>query len=144
MSGICLLIQNTAKYKFYKDLHFTNPVRMMAHNSWIHHVLLVLLDNIILHTNPNDVALFWIWNHHLNIPIYQLPLTFNVDLPPKGTNFPFLPIILHNNILPIIVPIIWKNYICIQLKFRVSLFPQIILQCIHQYIFLQNIHKYPI
>ena len=49
-------------------------------------VVLLFVNDMILHTSPNNCPPLWMWNEHQKLPIYQIIILFNVDLPPQVMN----------------------------------------------------------
>ena len=97
-------------------------------------VLLLFLDNIILHTSTNNVTYFWMRNHHKKKPLYQLLLIFYLYPPPQVMNLLLVLVIILNNTLQVIIYIIRKHYILHHIQIRDPIFNRLLLLHVCQYL----------
>ena len=104
-------------------------------------MLLLFLDNIILHTIPKNIIPFQIRNLHPKLPIYQTLLLFIVYLPTQFMNLPLVINILLKNILPVLLPFIPNLDILLHLKARLSMLPKLLHQNIYSSFLSKNMNN---
>ena len=102
----------------------------MQSNSFI---VLILIDDIILHTIPNNVPPFRMQNVNQKHSLYQLLIFYCVGIPTQGIHLDLILTIL-SNIHPVILPTIfcYDNLLFIQVD--ITLFWHLFLQNIHWYL----------
>ena len=81
-------------------------------------------NNIILHKIQN-VLPFWMRNCYKKLYLYQLPIFYRVELPPKGMKLTILLIITLRKILLLLFPNV--QYSDIPLQVRISIFRHMLL-----------------
>ena len=73
-------------------------------------------------------------NRHQKLFLYQLLLIFHVDPPPHGMQLNPVLVILLNNTLPVLLPVVQNPYILLHLQVWVCLFHHLFIYHIHQYL----------
>ena len=97
-------------------------------------VLILLFDNIILYTIPNNTTYFRMCNLHWKIYFFQLLLISFLNLPPQYMNLPFPLGIILQHIFPVLHPVTQYLEILLHLQVEVSLFHWMFLQYIYHYL----------
>ena len=95
--------------------------------------VILFLDDIILHTIPNNVPPFWMKNGHQKLSLYQLLVISCVYLPPQVMNLTIIFVII-GNIHPVLLPNVFHYDILLLIKVQVYLFRRLSLQHISWYI----------
>ena len=85
-----------------------------------------LIDDMILHTIPNNCSPFQMWNWHQKLSFYQLLFLFSVEVPHQGMNI-LLIVTFFSNIPPMILPNFIQSDILILIQIRIYLFHHLVL-----------------
>ena len=89
-------------------------------------LVLLFLNDIILHTSPKYVTDFRMCNSHQKISLYQLLLILCVEIPPRVMDITPILIIL-SNIPPVLLHNIFHYYILLLIQFWIYLFQHLFL-----------------
>ena len=84
-------------------------------------VFILFLDDMILHTSPNNVPPFGMQNGHLKLSICQLILLICIYLPPQVMNLLLIVTIL-SNIPPMLLNTVFHYDILLIIQVLISLF----------------------